>query len=191
MTLHPAAFKSGPARWEGDTASPNSAAAGDVRYNLTDVDLLQLRDIAATATHRVTKVATTLGLAVLKREREERSALGERVIDLLARMVSLPMLGPVPSHGGERGQAVEVQRLRTLQRRRLAGARGVARRARLLRHAAARRAEPRPGHRAGRPGRAVRLAERDDDARVGAWTRPRAEPMPSRATSSSPPTAWR
>ncbi len=115
MKLHPAAFKSGPASWDAEAVSePPSARRTDAGGNLTDVDLLQLRDIAATATHRVTKVATSLGLAVLKRERDERSALGARVIELLARLVSLPMLGPVPSHGGERGQAVEVQRLRTL-----------------------------------------------------------------------------
>lgn len=114
MTLHPAAFKSGPVRWDAGSATPQGAVAGEASRNLTDVDLVQLRDIAATATHRVTKVATTLGLAVLKREREPRNAWGGRVIDLLARLVSLRMLGPVPSHGGERGQAVEVQRLRTL-----------------------------------------------------------------------------
>ena len=114
MTLHPAAFKSGPVRWEAGAPVLPGAALGDAGRNLTDVDLLQLRDIASTATHRVTKVATTLGLAVLKRERERRSAWGPRATDLLARLVSLRMLGPVPSHGGERGQAVEVQRLRTL-----------------------------------------------------------------------------
>lgn len=115
MTLHPAAFKSGPAGWDaGAPAAQGAAAASGASRNLTDVDLLQLRDIASTATHRVTKVATTLGLAVLKRERDLRNPWSARVVDLLARMVSLRMLGPVPSHGGERGQAVEVQRLRTL-----------------------------------------------------------------------------
>ena len=115
MTLHPAAFKSGPAPWDAEARPATPAAApGEARRNLTDVDLLQLRAIAATATHRVTKVATSLGLAVLKRERAERSSIGARAVDLLARLFSLPMLGPVPAHGGERGQAVEVQRLRTL-----------------------------------------------------------------------------
>jgi len=113
--LHPAAFKSGPPLWDAGAAMRRSAAAPrDADDNLTDVDLLQLRDIAATATHRVTNVATSLGLAVLKRERAERSVWRSRIVDLLARLVSLPMLAPVPSHGGHRGQAVEVQRLRTL-----------------------------------------------------------------------------
>ncbi len=95
--IHPAAFRSGPPPWDAEAAPGRAGAiAPDARPNLTDVDLRQLREIAATATHRITNVATSLGLAVLKRRREPRGGWRDRIVQLLARLVSLPLLGPVP-----------------------------------------------------------------------------------------------
>lgn len=81
---------------------------------MTAEDLATLRRFAAESHHRVKSVTISSGRVVVKRQRPARSVWRERLLDLLARLVKLPMLGPVPAHGGARGQAIEVERLRAL-----------------------------------------------------------------------------
>jgi tRNA A-37 threonylcarbamoyl transferase component Bud32 len=78
-----------------------------------DLDLIAVR-LAATG-DRVVVAETSVGAVVVKRQRPARSRWRGRAVDLLARGLGVAALRAVPAHGGARGQATEVERLRTLR----------------------------------------------------------------------------
>jgi tRNA A-37 threonylcarbamoyl transferase component Bud32 len=82
---------------------------------MTDADLDLIAARLAASDERVAMVQTSLGAVVVKRQRPARSAWRGRALGVLARGLGVMPLRPVPAHGGARGQAIEVERLRTLR----------------------------------------------------------------------------
>ena len=78
-----------------------------------DLDLIAAR-LAATG-DRVAIAETSVGPVVVKRQRPARSRWRGRTVDMLARALGIVALRSVPAHGGARGQATEVERLRALR----------------------------------------------------------------------------
>lgn len=78
-----------------------------------DLDFIAARLAATDA--RVAVVETSLGKVVVKRQRAARSRWRARAVNLLSRGLGVAPLQAVPAHGGARGQAIEVERLRTLR----------------------------------------------------------------------------
>jgi tRNA A-37 threonylcarbamoyl transferase component Bud32 len=78
-----------------------------------DLDLIAAR--LAASDERIAVMETSLGAVVVKRQRPARSAWRGRALGVLARALGVTPLQPVPAHGGARGQAIEVERLRTLR----------------------------------------------------------------------------
>ncbi|MDQ2928183.1 MAG: hypothetical protein M3R22_08455 [Pseudomonadota bacterium] len=126
---------------------------------MTEADLDGIRADVASWRYRVQEVETGEGRVVVKRQRPARSAWRAHAVNLLARLFRLRLLQVVPAHGGGKGQAVEIERLRRLA---AAGARVPA-----VRHVD-------PGfivieHLEGT--RLVELIERGGDAGFDAWQR--------------------
>jgi hypothetical protein len=82
---------------------------------MNDADIEFVRARAAASSERVTIVDTSEGRVVVKRQRPARSVWRGRAVNVLARGLGVALLQAVPSHGGERAQAIEVERLRGLR----------------------------------------------------------------------------
>lgn len=78
-----------------------------------DFDVIAAR-LGASA-YRVTYADTSVGQVVVKRQRFPRGRWRVRAVNLLARALGVAPLQAVPAHGGARGQATEVERLRSLR----------------------------------------------------------------------------
>jgi tRNA A-37 threonylcarbamoyl transferase component Bud32 len=81
---------------------------------MTEAELEGIRAGVAGWRYRVKVVETGAGRVVVKRQRPARSAWRARAVNLLARAFGLRLLQAVPAHGGAKGQAIEVDRLRRL-----------------------------------------------------------------------------
>lgn len=81
---------------------------------MTEAELDTLRAGAGSQPHRVQIIEAAEGRLVVKWQRPSRSRWRARALNLLARALRLRLLQAVPAHGGARGQAVEVERLRRL-----------------------------------------------------------------------------
>ncbi|MEP6740815.1 MAG: hypothetical protein ABJA61_10585 [Caldimonas sp.] len=81
---------------------------------MNDADLDAIRAQIAAGHYRVGVVETSVGKVVVKRQRPARGAWRARAVNVLARGLGVALLQAVPAHGGARGQAIEVERLRSL-----------------------------------------------------------------------------
>ncbi|HZV91584.1 MAG TPA: hypothetical protein VFF72_00120 [Caldimonas sp.] len=81
---------------------------------MTAAELDGLRAVVGSQPHRIRVVETAAGRVVVKQQRPSRSPWRGRALNLLARALGLRLLQAVPAHGGARGQAIEVDRLRRL-----------------------------------------------------------------------------
>lgn len=81
---------------------------------MTEAELDLVRATVAGWRYRTRVVEIQDGRVVVKRQRPARSVWRARAVNLLARMFGLRLLQAVPAHGGARGQAIEVARLRAL-----------------------------------------------------------------------------
>jgi tRNA A-37 threonylcarbamoyl transferase component Bud32 len=82
---------------------------------MTEADLDAIAARLAATRARVAIAETSVGRVVVKRQRQARSRWRGRAVDALARGLGVASLRAVPAHGGARGQATEVERLRTLR----------------------------------------------------------------------------
>lgn len=82
---------------------------------MTEADLDRIAAHLAASPDRVTFAGTSVGVVAVKRRRRPRSRWRGRALSLLARGLGVRPLQAVPAHGGARGQATEVERLRTLR----------------------------------------------------------------------------
>lgn len=64
--------------------------------------------------HRVEVFDTSIGRVIAKGQRPLRSPTRHRVLNAIARLVGVHLLGAVPVHGGAQAQAVEIRRLQAL-----------------------------------------------------------------------------
>jgi tRNA A-37 threonylcarbamoyl transferase component Bud32 len=81
---------------------------------MTELELDAIRASVSGWRYRVSVVETGVGRVVVKRQRPPRSAWRARAVNVLARLFGLRLLQAVPAHGGAKGQAIEVERLRAL-----------------------------------------------------------------------------
>jgi hypothetical protein len=81
---------------------------------MLDADLAAVKARISGSRFRIKVVETSEGRVVVKRQRPARSDWRARAINVLARGVGVPLLQAVPAHGGDRAQAIEVERLRRL-----------------------------------------------------------------------------
>jgi hypothetical protein len=82
---------------------------------MTDGDLDRVAARLAVNDDRVAVVDTSVGKVVVKRQRPPRSVWRGRAVNVLARSLGVAALQAVPQYGGARGQATEVERLRSLR----------------------------------------------------------------------------
>ena len=82
---------------------------------MTDADLVAMRAAILPSRFRVNAVATSLGRVFVKKQRPRRSPWRGRAIDALSGSLGIGLLRAVPSHGGRRGQEIEIERLQSLR----------------------------------------------------------------------------
>ena len=82
---------------------------------MTAADIEAIRAAVVPSRFRVKAVATSIGRVVAKKQRPPRSRLRGRAIDAFAAAFGLALLRAVPSHGGSRGQEIEIERLQSLR----------------------------------------------------------------------------
>jgi tRNA A-37 threonylcarbamoyl transferase component Bud32 len=82
---------------------------------MTEADFDRIAASVAASRDRVAYADTSVGPVVVKRQRGTRSHWRGRAVNLLARALGVAPLQAVPAHGGARGQATEVERLRSLR----------------------------------------------------------------------------
>lgn len=87
---------------------------------LTLQDLERIAQAPGWQGGHVTVVDVSLGQVVVKGRRQARGSARHRALNLAAHLLGVPYMKAAPAHGGARGQAVELARLRAL---RAAGAR--------------------------------------------------------------------
>lgn len=82
---------------------------------MTEADFDRIAASVAASRDRVAYADTSVGPVVVKRQRAARSHWRGRAVNGLARALGVAPLQAVPAHGGARGQATEVERLRSLR----------------------------------------------------------------------------
>jgi tRNA A-37 threonylcarbamoyl transferase component Bud32 len=82
---------------------------------MTEADFDRIAASVAASRDRVAYADTSVGPVVVKRQRGTRGHWRGRAVNLLARALGVAPLQAVPAHGGARGQATEVERLRSLR----------------------------------------------------------------------------
>jgi len=82
---------------------------------MTDADFDAIAASVAATSDRVAYADTSVGQIVVKRQRVARSHWRGRALSAFARALGVAPLQAVPAHGGARGQATEVERLRSLR----------------------------------------------------------------------------
>ena len=82
---------------------------------MTEADLDAIAASVVATSDRVAYADTSVGPIVVKRQRVARSHWRGRALNVFARALGVAPLQAVPAHGGARGQATEVERLRSLR----------------------------------------------------------------------------
>lgn len=78
-------------------------------------DIQCIMDCSEWREKRVAVVPTSKGEVIVKGHRPERHPIGYHILNVLARVTSLPVLKAVPMYGGSQAQAIELRRLAALR----------------------------------------------------------------------------